>query len=276
LKKLLLLVFIVIVIVVGIFTLRKEPENQPIEMVPPTEFRIMTYNIHHGVGTDGMYSLSRIVGIIREQAPQIVCLNEVDFETERTYRDNQARIIAAELGMEFTFARNTPLQNGWTGTAILSRFPITFSENKIISNRDEEEELGERRSLLHTVIDINNKQLHFYGTRLSADTSKSSAELNELLNIILDWGLASPIILCGDFNRNPGSKPIKDVSYYFYDLGALVEQMPFTYPAQHPTRRRDYIFMNDKLVPVSIFVIDNEQSKIASNHLPVLARFRIK
>ncbi len=274
LKKLLLFIFFIIVILSGIFILKKEPDIQPIKPVSPTEFRIMSYNIHHGVGTDGMYSLSRIVAVIREQSPQLICLNEVDYKTERTYRDDQARIIAAELGMEFTYARNMPFQGGWYGTAILSKFPIDFSENKIISNRNQEE--GERRAVLHTIININGKQLHFYGTQFSPDTVKSSTEVGELLNIILNWGLTNPVILSGDLNLDPGTSHITELSYYFYDLGSLVEEQPFTFPSRNPDKRVDYIFMNDKLVPVSIFSANKENSQIASNHLPLVARFRIK
>ena len=273
LKKILLFVILIVVIITGFFILRKEPDIQPAKPVSPSEYRIMSYNIHHGVGTDGMYSLSRIVSVIRENAPHIICLNEVDYKTERTYRDDQARIIAAELGMEFTFARNTPIQGGWTGNAILSRFPIDFSENKIISDLAEN---NERYSLLHTIINMDGKQLHFYCTQLSQDTSQSSTELGELLNVVLDWGLTTPVILSGNFNIPPESKHIKDLGYYFYDLGGLVEEISLTFPAQNPTRRIDYIFMNDKLVPVSILSFKSELSKIASNHLPVLARFRIK
>ncbi|MDO9548507.1 MAG: endonuclease/exonuclease/phosphatase family protein [Candidatus Marinimicrobia bacterium] len=271
-KKLFLLILFLAVIVLGIFILRKNPEDQLKKIVYPSEFRVMTYNIHHGVGNDGMYSLSRIVRVIREHAPHIVCLNEVDYKTERTYRDDQARILAAELGMEFTFARNLPLQGGWYGNAILSKYPIYFSENKILSKRDGDEPRG----ALHTIISVNNQKLHVYGTHLSTDSLSNSAELKELLNHALDWGLDEPTIIAGDLNTPPGSKQINDLTYYFYDIGALAKQEYKTYPSANPEKRIDYIFMNDKLVPFSVQTIENDHSRVASDHLPVVAKFRIK
>jgi len=272
LKKLFLLILFLAVIVSGIFILRKNPEEQLQKIVYPSELRVMTYNIHHGVGTDGMYSLARIARVIREQAPQIVILNEVDCITERTYHDDQARILAAELGMEFTFARNLSLQGGWYGNAILSKYPIYFSENKIISDRD----IDEPRGVLHTIIDVNNQKLHVYGTHLSTDSLNSSAELKELLNHALDWGLEEPVIIAGDLNLLPNSKRVTDLTYYFYDVGALAKQEFLTYPATNPEKRIDYIFVNDKLTPISVQTVNDDYSRVASDHLPVVAKFRIK
>jgi len=272
LKKLLLLILFLAVVVSGVFILRKNPEDQLKKIIYPSEYRVMTYNIHHGVGTDGMYSLSRIVRVIREQAPHIICLNEVDYKTERTYHDDQARILAAELGMEFTFARNLSLQGGWYGNAILSKYPIYFSENKILSKREGDEPRG----MLHTIISVNNRKLHIYGTHLSTDSLNSSVELKELLNHALDWGLDEPAIIVGDFNMPPSSKRINDLAYYFFDVGALAKQEYYTYPSGSPEKRIDYIFMNDKLVPFSVQTIENDYSRVASDHLPVVAKFRIK
>ena len=271
-KKLFLLLLFVLVVVSGVFIIRKNPEDQLKKIVYPSEYRVMTYNIHHGVGTDGLYSLSRIARIIREQSPHIVCLNEVDFKTERTYRDDQARKIAAELGMEFTFARNLQLQGGWYGNAILSKFPIDFSENKLFIRQKDEEQ----RALLHTIINMNNKKLHFYGTHLSVDSLGSAAETKELLGIVLEWGLTQPVIIAGDLNMTPTSQRINEIAYYFYDLGSVITEKMNTYPSTEPVKRIDYIFTNDKIVPISVYVVDNENTRIASDHLPVVAKFRIK
>lgn len=271
-KKFLLFILFLGIIAAGVFILRKNPEDQLKKIVYPSEFRVMTYNIHHGVGTDGLYSLSRIVRIIREYAPHIVCLNEVDCKTERTYRDDQARILAAELGMEFTFARNLALQGGWYGNTILSKYPIYFSENKIYAKSDSDEP----RSVLHAILSVHDKKLHVYTTHLSVDSSTSAAEMKELINHILDWGLDEPLIIAGDLNMTPDSKTINDLTYYFNDLGSLIKVESMTYPAGEPLKRIDYILMNDKLKPLSIQTVSNDVSRVASDHLPVFARFQFK
>ncbi|WP_235782509.1 endonuclease/exonuclease/phosphatase family protein [Peribacillus psychrosaccharolyticus] len=39
---------------------------------------IMSYNIHHGVGTDGQLDLGRIANVIKENGAEIIGLQEVD------------------------------------------------------------------------------------------------------------------------------------------------------------------------------------------------------
>ncbi|MCD6204854.1 MAG: endonuclease/exonuclease/phosphatase family protein [Candidatus Marinimicrobia bacterium] len=271
-KKLVLLILFAAVVFAGYYVLRKNPEDQLKKIVYPSEFRIMTYNIHHGVGTDDLYSLSRIARIIRDYSPHVVCLNEVDNQTERTYHDDQARILAAELGMEFTFGRNLSLQGGWYGNAILSKFPIYFAENKILSNRDDQEPRG----MLHAILMVNDKKLHIYTTHLSTDSLGSSAEMTAMLNHVLDWGLDEPVIIAGDMNLLPNTKPISEITYYFEDVGSRTDPEQLTYPSLNPARRIDYIFINDRLAPVTIQTVNNDYTRDASDHLPVLVRFRFK
>lgn len=37
---------------------------------------VLTYNIHSGIGTDGVYDVERIAGVIRRSKADIVCLQE--------------------------------------------------------------------------------------------------------------------------------------------------------------------------------------------------------
>lgn len=41
--------------------------------------RILTYNVHSGVGTDGVYELDRVAGVIRRTGADIACLQEALF-----------------------------------------------------------------------------------------------------------------------------------------------------------------------------------------------------
>jgi endonuclease/exonuclease/phosphatase family metal-dependent hydrolase len=273
LKKILLLILIILVFGLGIYVLRKNPQEQVKKVIFPTEFRVMTYNINHGVGSDGLYGLYRIAEIIREQAPHIVCLNDVDNNAVRTYQDDQARKIAAELGMQFTSARNSEIQGGWHGNAILTRMPIDFSENKLLPGNDQE---PTREGVLHIIVTLNNKQLHLYTTQLNADSLVAAEEVKGLLKIVLDWGVNQPVIITGDFKFSDPNQGLHEMSYYFLDLTSHIEGKAFTYPADRPTKGMDHVFMNDRIAPLSVVIVDNEKTRLASNHLPVVARFRLK
>ena len=45
--------------------------------------KLMTYNIHHGEGTDRKYAPERIAKMILAEAPEVVALQEVDSATQR-------------------------------------------------------------------------------------------------------------------------------------------------------------------------------------------------
>ena len=85
----------------------------------PVDLRILTYNIHHGEGTDGLLDLERLAGVIGEARPDGVALQEVDAGTERAGGIDQAAAIAGHLGWEHAFAEAMPYQGGSYGEALL-------------------------------------------------------------------------------------------------------------------------------------------------------------
>ena len=86
--------------------------------------RVLTYNIHHGQGTDERFDYERLARIIRGLSPDIVALQEVDRKTERASGIDQAARLAELCQMHYVYGQAMPFQNGQYGQAILSRFPI--------------------------------------------------------------------------------------------------------------------------------------------------------
>ena len=51
-----------------------------------TAVRILSYNIHKGIGgRDRRYRLERIIEVIEEQNPDLICLQEVDRNVRRSH-----------------------------------------------------------------------------------------------------------------------------------------------------------------------------------------------
>ena len=86
--------------------------------------RVLSYNIHHGRGTDGVVDLERIAGVIRGSAADVVVLQEVDDRTERTGRIDQTAELGRLTGLHAEFGRQIDYQGGRYGQAILSRTPL--------------------------------------------------------------------------------------------------------------------------------------------------------
>ena len=92
--------------------------------------RIMTFNIHWGVGTDGIYSLQRTASVILAEAVDVVALQEVHDGTSK-FPESQHVVLSELCGLPhhvlFPTMRGYPEEQdgvGRYGNAILSRFPL--------------------------------------------------------------------------------------------------------------------------------------------------------
>src|SRR2546430_17077026 len=87
--------------------------------------RVMTYNIHVGVGMDKKLDLARIAGVINAQHVDLVGLQEVDRGVERTQRIDEIAELAKLTRMDYAFAFNLRYQGGQYGVVILVRLPTS-------------------------------------------------------------------------------------------------------------------------------------------------------
>lgn len=65
--------------------------------------RVLSYNLHHGEGTDGRVDLERIARVIRDSRADLVALQEIDLNTTRTGRVNQAAEYVRLTGLHGKF-----------------------------------------------------------------------------------------------------------------------------------------------------------------------------
>src|SRR5258706_40384 len=101
--------------------------------------RVMTYNIHVGVGMDKKLDLARIAAVINAQHPDLVGLQEVDHGVTRTQRIDEIAELAKLTRMDYAFAFNLRYQGGQYGVAILSRLPIMATDHRLYQNTREAE-----------------------------------------------------------------------------------------------------------------------------------------
>src|SRR5262249_10181898 len=114
----------------------------------PSEIRVLTYNIHHGEGTDGKFDLERLAKVIKSVSPDIVALQEVDQGTARASGVDQPAELAKLTGMTVVFGRNIDYQGGGYGTAVLTKLPVKASASeKIPSSYESTAEHPEQRAV---------------------------------------------------------------------------------------------------------------------------------
>lgn len=228
---------------------------------------VLTYNIHHGEGTDGKLDLPRIAGIIRAQNPDLVALQEVDKNTRRTGNIDQAGTLARLTGMNYVFGQAVEYQGGGYGQVILSRWPIKAHHVHQLPQRTNREP----RILLTATIDAPGRNLIFASTHLDHQIEDIRAEQAAAINQIFSTHHAEPALLAGDFNAGPESGTMKAFFAHWTDTAG--ELSAPTIPAANPRRRIDYILSAPTGTKTLWKTIRSQvlEEPIASDHRPVLA-----
>lgn len=102
---------------------------------PPRALKLMSYNIHSGIGRDKRYRLDRTLAVLEAEKPDILALQEVDRNLSRSHFDDQSQIIAEALGMHHHHCVNQNIGDGEYGITTFSRFPILNRERHDLSVR---------------------------------------------------------------------------------------------------------------------------------------------
>ncbi|HEX6960419.1 MAG TPA: endonuclease/exonuclease/phosphatase family protein [Lacipirellula sp.] len=235
----------------------------------PQELRVITYNIHHGEGTDGKIDLERIAKLLMAEKPHLVAVNEVDQGTSRTHQIDMPAELARLTGMKAVFEKNIDFEGGRYGNAVLSSLPIRRHENhKLPSNYE-----GEQRGVLEIELgeDGGDETLLFLATHLDyrPDDTERMWSVKKIEEIIADRRDV-PTILAGDLNASPDSR----VMAAFAKTWTLANKEPLaTFPAAKPEKQIDYILVRpaDRWEVVEVRVLDES---VASDHRPLLAVLR--
>ncbi len=226
--------------------------------------RVLTYNIHHGEGVDRKLDLPRIAKIIADQKPDLVAVQEVDQKTKRVGGAATTAELARLTKMHDRFGKAIDFQGGEYGQTILSRHPIReFQVHKLPNEGDREQ----RIAIAAEVRIGDGPTLTFVSTHLDHNRDdlrqKQAANLDEL------FGKAKgPVILAGDLNATPESKPLAILSKNW--KSANTGKPLLTIPVTKPTRQIDYVLYRpaDELRVVEARVLDEP---VASDHRPLLA-----
>lgn len=235
--------------------------------------KVMSYNIHHcnPPSKPGVIDLDAVAGAINRERPDIVALQEVDINTQRSGKVNQAAQLALKTGLKsFYFAKAIDHDGGDYGVAILSKYPLNDIQTYALPM--DAATKGEPRVLAVAVATLpGGKKLRIASTHL--DAQKSS--VNRLLQIqAIDSILAldtRPCIIAGDFNAEAHSDVIKILDKGFKrtctDCGPTI-------PVINPQKAIDFIaYKPGKLLALKSHRVVNET--YASDHLPVLAVFEL-
>ena len=238
----------------------------------------MTYNTHGCVGSDGQCRPERIAEVIRRQAPDVVCLQEIDVGRGRSGKLDQARRIAelTSLSPHFTSARDA--EEGRYGNAILTHHPYELRAEGMLPVRR-----GELRAAQWLELSLEDGPLDIVNTHLSLHFFERLAQSRALFNdgdappsasyptpfTALRGGLER-VILCGDFNAGALSPSYRVLRRRLRDA-QRARKPRATWPARFPLLRLDHVWIGKDIGVAGVSVPRDALTKSASDHLPIVA-----
>jgi endonuclease/exonuclease/phosphatase family metal-dependent hydrolase len=271
-----------------------KPAAPPPEPVPASAgaagLRVLEWNTHHGVGSDGRYNLDRIATWIARMNPDVVMLNEVEKNTSWGNEDQPARyeaLLEAKTGRNwhrmFTQEFGNWSANG-KGHLILSAYPIDAVTRVGITPSDGLKGAG---AAGEASITVNGRNISLVIAHL--DPESKSMRLTQAREVIR-WAAtyAENRIIAGDMNAWSDQSSIAEFVKTYHDSWAVAASRGIAQAVSGispigATRsgRIDYIFYSKnagQLVLKSSKVYDTRDSSghMPSDHRPVVSTFEVR
>ena len=237
------------------------------------KIKVLTYNIHKGFNSFGnQFILREIKHALQETKADILFLQEVVGKNSKM--ESQFEFLADSVWKHYSYGKNAVFPDRHHGNALLSKFPVVFSENLNISNNS-----FEKRGLLHCIIEIPKvkKRAHVFNTHIDLLASGRKKQIIKIKNRILSHTNGKDlIILTGDFNdwSDDLSKTLH-TGIHLKEAHTVIHGMPAkTFPSFMPFLPLDRIYYRGMEALHCKSLIQRPWTKL-SDHIPLLAEFEI-
>ena len=231
--------------------------------------RILSYNIHHSEGRDGVFDLNRIADVINATNPDVVALQELDQGNRRSgVNVFQLDRLAQLTGMQGYFGKTINYQGGEYGNGILVAPSLTMVST--INRPLPSPGGGEARAVIEMGLsfdaDPRTVEFTFYATHLDASNQSNRNAQAAFINNLVAASTA-PALLAGDMNSRPSTASYAALAAQWTDATNVAS------PGISRNTQIDYIFhrTNQWRVEQAARFIVNDTTREASDHFPLLA-----
>lgn len=166
------------------------------------KLKIASYNVRHCAE-----GIEAVAAVLRNLGAQIVGVQEIDQNNDRSPEDQPALLAAAAGFPYYRFCPAIDYKGGKYGTLILSVFPIeSFAAERLFSGEKEGRAVG------HAVLQTPAGNVDFFNTHLSYEAKElRDVQFAELAKMMAPCPSA---ILTGDFNTQDFAEfaPLGDVT----------------------------------------------------------------
>lgn len=223
--------------------------------------KVMSYNLHNGINTDGRLDLEALAQVIEDSGADVIAFQEISRGWLIWGSVDMLTWLSQRLDMPYAYG---PTAGAQWGNAILSRFPIKSFDNIPLDPDD----LLLLRGYIQAEIDIGGGTLTMLATHFTAIDDHDLEREIQSSQLIDAWNNGPAMIILGDLNARPDEGAITLlVNAGLIDISAVIGKQPtYTYYSAHADHQIDYIFASSDL---SYSDFDIPQTT-ASDHLPLV------
>jgi endonuclease/exonuclease/phosphatase family metal-dependent hydrolase len=202
----------------------------------PKRVRIVDWNIKAGTER----GLEAVLDTLRALDPDVVLLQEVDYNAERTARVSQPEVLARALGRDYqyVFAPTMALEGGLYGIAALSRLPFRAVGLIALTNTDN----AEPRTVIDARLCAGQSQLRVLNHHADYMKEGAAQSCSEILEALSEQRVPLTVF-AGDLNQGPAEPgPTGYLHAGFHDVLADRDAR-----GTFGSDRIDYFFADDEL-----------------------------
>jgi endonuclease/exonuclease/phosphatase family metal-dependent hydrolase len=235
--------------------------------------RLLSYNIHKGIGgRDRRYDLNRVIDVIEQETPDLICLQEVDHNCRRSRFHDQPVLLGKHFNATAQLRQTTVrLKSGGYGNSIFSRWPI-HSCHQISLRMGKKRPRGAQLAIVETP----EGPLHLVHWHLGLAEKERHWQVNHLLTHHLFRQAGDlPVLIAGDCNdwRNTlAAGPF--ARHGFAHVTAPISRFR-SFPAYFPMGSLDKAYCRGGVLVRTARIVRSAMAKVASDHLPLVVDFHL-
>lgn len=227
------------------------------------EFKLATWNIHRCVGVDGVQSRSRCAAVLREMDADIVALQEV--ESTPGEAQHLLEYFATSTYSHSIAGPTMMSEDSHYGNALLTRLPV-----EAVRHHDLSVPGREPRGAIDADLRIAGDDIQLIATHLGLRPWERRHQVEALVPLLRSKSRRL-VILAGDLNEwFLWGRPLRRLHRVFSDTPHRR-----SWPVRWPLFALDRIWANPRVALRSLEVHKSPLSRIASDHLPLVAHISL-
>ena len=225
--------------------------------------RVVTYNIHSGIGRDKQHDYKRIGQYLANTGSDVVLLQEMDTRPSEREVSKDIRDICANKTFQLVPAPAIEEKDGWYGNAILTRFEVLSSEVIDVSQTGRQP-----RNVQLVKLQTEKGPFTVVNTHKGLKKLERRSQFSQLHSFLRERlkSHRSPLLLAGDFNE------WQFFTKAFSALNELLipQKVGPTFPSHFPVFSLDRVWVSPDIKVKNAKKLKNKHTRTMSDHLPVL------